>query len=362
MVIKPLQGGFGGWSEKKCAYVPVSANIMSLLARFGLEGAEVAEVIDAVLDPRGTQDLDVAQIQQMLDQLVELGLLVNATPNPRGGVTRCSAKDAPIFLVGCPRSGTTLLQWLVDAHPEIFCPTESKLLPALRTMWHDPRFSRSVVAQVGCDTALKKMREFAESIVRGPWQRSGKRRWADKTPDHVFCLDFIDRLYGHQPRFVFIVRHAFDVALSLDEVARPGLDSFITRSTEPYVLRHDFRLEAMARYWADVNRTILSFCSRTPERTFVLRYEQLVAAPEATLRAMFEFLGEQWDPALVERAFVQHREPGVGDPGILGTRSIHDKRIGRWKHWRPGVCEALTPLVARELAALGYDPIEGATT
>jgi hypothetical protein len=170
----------------------------------------------------------------------------------------------------------------------------------------------------------------------------------------VYCLDFIDWFFEYRAQYVFIVRHAFDVAQSLDRHTSSGVTSFITESTRPYLRRLDFRLHAFCEYWRDINMTIRVFAERHRDRIHLLRYEDLVREPRSTLETMFRFLGEEWYPEIIEMAFRQYHEKGIGDARILSTQRIETNRMDRWRAWDTAVCESLAPVVNEELERHGY--------
>lgn len=188
-----------------------------------------------------------------------------------------------------------------------------------------------------------------------PAQRAGKRRWADKCPDSVHHLDFVHELFAGDARFIVIVRHGFDVAASLDELVFPGLVGHIGERIDGYLERSGFRLEACCRFWLDEVVACRSFVRRHPHTSHVVKYEDLVGDPEKTLDGLFAFLGESWDPTLIEAAFrVPHGE-GVGDLRIHSTQKIETDRVGRWRRWDPAVVATLAPIVAEGLLAFGYE-------
>ena len=144
-----------------------------------------------------------------------------------GGVRR----PRPFFIVGCPRSGTTLLRDLLRSHPRLTIPTESHFIPDFyRTFgdpasdaeaWHVasriltlPRISRWGIALDPGDVA--GCRSFAEVARRlfEVWAKSqGKPRWGDKTPHYVREIPLLMRLFPDE-QVIHVIRGRRDVALS----------------------------------------------------------------------------------------------------------------------------------------------------
>lgn len=277
---------------------------------------------------------------------------VNAAATSSGGAGGTSAE--PLFVVGAPRSGTTLLRYVLDAHESFACPPETKFIPALRDA-----LARSQVGPALRSLGLSERevdrhaRRFVAGILDAYAERRGKRRWADKTPNNAFALDFIDRVFTEEPLYCFVVRHPFDAVQSMDESFShgPSPDPDVAR----FVAEHGRTKTGFARLWDDVNRRLLAFAAGRERRVHRVRYEDVVADPRATLSALFAFLGEPFDPDLAQRALAMPHDPGYGDDKIATTREIRRDRVGTWRRaWSHADVVRVTPIVAETAAALGY--------
>ncbi len=193
----------------------------------------------------------------------------------------------PIFVVGSPRSGTTLLRLILDSHPNISCGPETHFLMGLSTIvgrrWE-------LIERYGFEKAYwyRKVAEFFDSFQKDYAEMRGKKRWADKTPYYTTILDFINELFPTS-QFIHIIRDGYDVVASHRH--RWGYKSAI-RATAFWR-----RYVTLAR---DFGETISN------DRYHELRYEDLVHTPEAVLRDLFEFLGEPWDLAVLQYDTAQH--------------------------------------------------------
>ena len=252
-------------------------------------------------------------------------------------------------IVGVPRSGTTLLRMMVDAHSTVAIPPETGFLPLLADL--DPRTDDAhaawelitgfptwpdfqLDAQVFRD-ALDRSRatpsEAARTFYRLYAARFAKARWGDKTPTYGTQLDRISSLLP-EARYVHIVRDGRDVMLSVRHLwFRPG-DS----------------VEACAEDWA-------TRLARTRELGFraahylEVRYEDLVRAPEETLRSICHFVDLDFEPAMLEyhrgaAARLDEHQARYGSDGALivskaerarnqqfVTEPPRTDRLGRWK-------------------------------
>lgn len=263
----------------------------------------------------------------------------------------------PIFVIGCHRSGTTLLRYILDTHPEIACPPESKYFSALLSFFRYPRAVPGLLGlgaepiQIGL-----QFHGLARSFLDDYARQKHKRRWADKTPNYYRIIEFIDGLFANQVLFVFIVRHPLDVIPSLQEMMTTEV---FGGHEDPYLteigLRHGTGEYGAAKYWLEVNERLHVVSSCIPERTTVVRYEDLVADTEATLTAMFDYLGEEFDPSMVEQIFKTEHDDGFQFGGIKGRDSIESHRVGKWRSWPERKQQALWEMVEPVARHFGYD-------
>jgi hypothetical protein len=197
----------------------------------------------------------------------------------------------PVFIVGAPRSGTTLLRLILDSHPHISCGPETHFLTDLTRILTDhwPRVER-----YGFDRAYWEQRiaKFFDSFQQDYADRRGKRRWADKTPRYTTILPLIDTLFP-QCQVVHLIRNGRDVVAS-------------HRRRWGY-----WRALRAAATWRTYVTAARCFGQTLPADRYVeLRYEALVSNPEGTLRPLFEFLNEPWDPAVVPYDEASHDVSG----------------------------------------------------
>lgn len=220
--------------------------------------------------------------------------------------------NTPVFVVGGPRSGTTLLAAMLAAHPAFDCGPETHCLsrwarlgPRERARILDPadwpeRATRYVASlslgkrpvypmyglsldKVRADLAAREptLAALLESLTAQRARVNGASRWVEKTPRHLEVPDFI---LGSWPgaHIVRIVRDPRDAAVSLKRVPF-GTDSLLTN------------LSVLAR----MNEAAAAFYRSSP-RALTLRYEDLIADPEGELTRLCEFIGEPFDSSMIE--------------------------------------------------------------
>jgi amino acid adenylation domain-containing protein len=269
-----------------------------------------------------------------------------------------------VVVVGSPRSGTTLIRRVLDAHPNIACPGETCLLSAAARFLH-----REVVADglefgvlnglafAGFEPSetLERLRGFAFGFHQEHAHRKGKNRWAEKTAVDVFHLPEIEMLCGDHVQYVCVVRHGLDVACSLREFSNRGL-TYLSELHE-YIQRNPRPLEAFCQAWVDATRAVLDLHMRRPSDSILVRYEDFVADPMKEGRRLFEFLGEHWQDDIVSAALSRSGKSGLGDWKAYSRTSIGAESVARWHALPPGVISRLGEICNPTLQECGYEPV-----
>jgi hypothetical protein len=260
-------------------------------------------------------------------------LQVQSTVVMQGSIEPC---PNPIFVIGCHRSGTTLLRRILNAHPHIACPPETFFLFHFLDFLGESTSRTGLGSMVGegqVDDAIRGAAfQFHEAFRVG----EGKPRWADKTPSYLSRLPDLRRLAPEGTQYVAILRDPFDICYSIY-----NRNWFIERhSTDILENTLIFLRRALGELHAFVESGV----------PYVLRYEDMVSDPESRLRPLCDFLGEPWDDALL-RPWEAQQNFGIEDPIARGSFAFNPS-IGNWSSFTEeqlARCEAELGPIRREL-------------
>jgi tetratricopeptide (TPR) repeat protein len=244
-------------------------------------------------------------------------------------------QDSPIFVVGFPRSGTTLIEQVLDAHP------------GLTSMDEQPFMLRAVaeVAQCGTDypRELGKLSEPELDRIRAAyWTRVSKRvqfahgrRLVDKNPINIIVLPLIRRLFPRAP-IVLLIRHPCDTLLSclLQDFRAPGLAAVCAD------------LPTLATTYARVFDWWYAQDPRLRELSYEMRYEQLTADFNAEVHRLAEFLQLPWHEAMLTPATRARAKGFINTPSYAQVLTpVTTYSVGRWKPYRDHFTDALPALM-----------------
>jgi hypothetical protein len=227
----------------------------------------------------------------------------------------------PIVVGGCHRSGTSLVRRILDAHSQIYCGPEVKLLLELSgRLPDDPaphlRFISSARSIATDDDLYELLLPVLCELHARAAARRGKPRWADKNPENVLHLQRWQDTLGERMTFVHVVRNPLDTLASMQEANFPH--------TLPKALA-----ERIARYETWTQRG-LDHADAHPDRTHRLLYEELVSEPRDSIAALMEAVGAEFEEGQLDFNAVRH-DRGLEDPGVAATTQVHADSLGRWR-------------------------------
>jgi protein-tyrosine sulfotransferase len=270
--------------------------------------------------------------------------------------------EDPVFILTASRSGSTLLRFILDTHPDFACPPETMITGAcvaLLRSWDILENAGSGQQRLVSEStrlpadAVDTVRSIVDHIYGRYLARRGKPRWCDKSLDTLFNAELLAELYP-RARFVCLYRHCMDVIASGIEACPWGVSRY---GFDAYVAQHPGNsVAAIGGYWADNVGAILEFEQSAPDRCHRIRYEDLATAPEEVTADLIGFLGAAPMPGITTACFqTPHEGDGPGDEKIWFTTRVNPETMGRGVN----VPAAALPSSVREkanqvLGKLGY--------
>jgi len=279
----------------------------------------------------------------------------------------------PIFIVGCPRSGTSFLyHLLLSAGGFAAFHTQMNVFDVLEPIYGDLSVRKNKEAMMrewlqskafqvsGLDATEINAKvtaecnngsDFIRIIMEEVAHKQGVDRWIDSTPTNVPHMLRIHRDFP-EAQFIHIIRDARDIALSLDkrEWSRPL----------PWDKKRS--LLAAGIYWEWIVRKGRSYAAALGPRYLEVRYEELVERPEPALKRIGEFIGHDLDyDRIREKSVGSVKKPLTSFKEDLNEG--HFNPVGRWKDKFPeGQLVCFERLVGDYLQELGYalaHPLDG---
>jgi tetratricopeptide (TPR) repeat protein len=228
-----------------------------------------------------------------------------------------SASERPIFIVGFPRSGTTLVEQILSSHPDVAAGGEIHFWPQASACLFANEIVGGRLEAAGC------LVERYMGILSGISAHS--RRVTDKQPDNYRHLGLIHWLFPNA-RIIHCRRHPLDTCLSIYMTAfQNSIDYSHDRGHLAFAYRNYRKL---MDHW----RSMVP-----PPRLFELNYERLASNKEQPIRDLVEFCGLDWSDACL----LPHENPGaVATPSMWQVRQpIYQTSVDRWRNYSPWLGE-----------------------
>jgi hypothetical protein len=270
-------------------------------------------------------------------------------------------EDRLLFLIGPPRSGSTLLTRMLGSHDAVHAPDEPHLLTPLAHLGYyakvdaapyDPIITQLAMQELvkalpqGEEDFLAAMRAMTDTLYERLLTPTGRSVLLDKTPAYSLILDFAAKLYPNA-HYLVLTRHPMAIWSSL-------VESFFDGDAEA-AHRHQPLLE---RYVPAIAR----FLRERPVKVHHVRYEELVRNPESEMEKVCQFAGLDFDAGIVDygdRGGSRESAKGLGDPMTVAKHSRPTTgSLSKWAEQltgQPGkvaLCQQILATLAD--VALGY--------
>jgi tetratricopeptide (TPR) repeat protein len=242
--------------------------------------------------------------------------------------------DRPVFILGMPRSGTTLTEQILCTHPDVFGAGELmtiyRIASKIRTETQPDRGLAGSVENLNEETT----RHYAQSYLDYLTSLNEDARFvSDKLPFNYRYLGHI-ALFFPNARIIHCTRNPLDVALSC----------YFARFNDQ--LSFSFNLSEIGRYYRDYERLMQHWAAAIPNPILHVSYEELVRDQERVSREMLSFCGLEWDERCLR--FHETERPILTASSWQVRQPMYASSAGRWRNYE----KHLRPLIA----ALGAGP------
>lgn len=270
----------------------------------------------------------------------------------RGGMV----KEPTVFILNCPRSGSTLFRCMLMGHPSLYAPPELHLAEFAGMRERERQFADAgqdwktmgLVQTIMHMTGWSKWQAFhylshltrrdlpVTEVYRLLHGLCPKPILVDKSPSISGHLQRIEECFEN-PRYLFLTRHPC-----------AAIESMMLNRVNPPLPNHTF--SEAERVWLEANSNILSFLENTAlDRWHRLSFEELVAKTDRTLRGVTDFLGLPYCESMADVYEGERLQGGIGCVNFPKRRRVERELGDRWKHVRlPGQLCSETRTIAAE--------------
>lgn len=228
---------------------------------------------------------------------------------------------APIFVIGMPRTGTTLVDRILSSHPDVGSAGELQAMPLA------VKEAAGTASRVVVDAETIRASLRAEALALGerymqraaPHRPQGKLRFVDKLPANMLYVGHIAQALP-EARIVCLRRNPMDTVWS-------NFKNLFAPGSAYYFYSND--LMDTARYYVRFDRLMASWQRRFPGRVLELEYEALIADQEGETRRLLDHCKLGWDAATL--AFHENRAAVATPSAAQVRRPINADAVGRWR-------------------------------
>ena len=257
--------------------------------------------------------------------------------------TPTPAEQAPIFMVGFPRSGTTLFEQILGAHPNLV--TSGEASPLARV---ERRMAKEIAYPQGLDDLTDEDVRFWracfwDEVADQMGDTDGDKRFVDKLPLNIVRLGLVNKLFP-EAKIIVSLRDPRDVCLSC----------FMQLFELNAAMVHFLKPETTAKLYAAVMDLWLHYRDALSVSWIEYRYEDLVDDMEGVTRKVFAFMDVEWDDCVLDyREFAPSQD--IRTPSYRDVSSaLYKRSIGRWTRYRDQL-QPILPTLAPYVRAFGYE-------
>ncbi|WP_051279978.1 tetratricopeptide repeat-containing sulfotransferase family protein [Hellea balneolensis] len=330
--LKKQTAGQNQLENLKSEYKRLSGNSDAVLTL----GHAIAKTLEDLGDHRESLDWLIkckapkrAELDYHISQDIELIEAARTALNTKADMG-LKSEDAPIFIVGLPRTGTTLIDRILSSHPDVIAAGELNVFSELtKHLASTP--SQYVLDKDTLEAASNKsVTQIGHDYIRATKELSrGAERFTDKMPLNFLNCGLIHRALPNA-RIVALRRGAMDSCLSNFR------QLFATKYS---YYNYTFDLQDTAKYYKAYDALMTTWRESLPANRFMeIRYENMIDHQDRETRRLLEFCGLDWDEACLR--FHENKAPVSTASSVQVRQPLYRGSVGRWKKYG----EKLNPL------------------
>ncbi len=258
---------------------------------------------------------DVAADIALIDKIIEVcdaDWLASESGKPRPD----SAGKTPLFIVGLPRTGTTLTERIISSHSQVESLGETQFLQMVLRRESGIQSVENMNPEMIAAVAAKDMGLIASGYLDSVSYRLGDEpMFIDKLPFNFLFLGFIARAYP-DARIVHLGRNPMDSCFSM------------YKQVFTWAYKFSYSLEGLGRYYVAYDRLRNHWRELLQDRMIEVEYESLVADPEDQTRALLDKLGLEFEQACLD--FDKNEAPSATASSVQVREKVHQQSVNKW--------------------------------
>ncbi|MGA2289499.1 sulfotransferase [Bradyrhizobium sp.] len=330
-------GGLGPieWSEK--------GRLLDRMGRYAEAFAAFSEA-KRTLRARTGRTYQAEEAKALVRRLTRFFVAARLQILPRAGVRTDVAQ--PIFIVGFPRSGTTMIEQMLSAHPRIAAgdelPVINELTGLLPRMLNSPLSYPDALAELWFGDQAEGLENLRDYYLQRARQLGALRRTADwftdKMPLNETHLGLIGLVFPQAP-IIHLLRHPLDAVLS----------TFSNHLTHGFYCAYD--LTSIALHYVLVMELVEHYRREMALRYLSVKYEDVIVGQETMVREMLGFIGAPYDPRCLD--FHENRRYARTASYAQVTEQLYDRSRFRYRAYREQLAPVI-PILEPIIHRLGY--------
>ncbi len=242
-------------------------------------------------------------------------------------------RPSPVFLIGFPRSGTTLLEQVLNSHSNIESLEEKPTLIDIQRDFLGSSQKLAALKDLGSEDVENYQRKYWKGVQNYLPHLMQEATFIDKMPLNSIYIAAIHRIFPNA-KYIISLRDPRDVCLSC----------FMRKFSLNTAMVNFLSMDQTVKYYQKVMGLLLAYEKTLPLQSYRLRYEDLIVDLEGSVNGLLSFLDLQWQPQMLEyRQKAQQRT--ISTPSYQQVRKpLYQSASGRWRKYQKALGPYLPPL------------------